>query len=125
MDTKMPSIGFLLNECQRSSAMHKKCARMMLEKRKEKGESFLEELVYHLQHVLLVFKQDSGVDRVLNFIVTFVTTREEGLEEDCDEFLESTRRTRLYVTESANSSLESSTACKRMPKFRTTLRTIS
>lgn len=84
----MTSLGVLLNECQRSQAAHKKCVRMLLEKRREMGEAFLEELVFHLQHVLLVFKHDAGVERVLGFVVAFVTHREEGREDESDEFLE-------------------------------------
>lgn len=88
LHANMTSLGVILNECQRSQAAHKKCVRMLLEKRREMGEAFLEELVFHLQHVLLVFKQDAGVERVLSFVVSFVTHREEGKEEESDEFLE-------------------------------------
>ncbi|UPR02246.1 subunit 3 of nuclear condensin complex [Chloropicon primus] len=68
------SVARCLNEAQRSISAHRKLVRTLLNRLAEEGAMcVLKELAPCLAHVLLVFSRDTHVERVVRFVVSFVT----------------------------------------------------
>eukprot|EP00899_Mesostigma_viride_P008776 jgi/Mesvir1/178/Mv13533-RA.2 len=78
----------LLNECQRSLAAHKRCARAMVALRRDDSDAFLIDICKYLQHILPVFKREPSVERLIKFIAQMAVAREENSSEMDDGFVE-------------------------------------
>jgi condensin complex subunit 3 len=69
------AVATILDECQRSFATHRK-ALHSLTKLHVEHIGFVEEFMAHVNRVLVVFKREPAVERVVQFIVKFVTHTE-------------------------------------------------
>ncbi|CAG9463449.1 unnamed protein product [Pedinophyceae sp. YPF-701] len=75
------SVGEIFNQAQRSRVSHAKWAGALASKRAEDSEAFEETFFTCLQHVLLVFKKEPNVERVVRFVAEFAAAAGEGDEE--------------------------------------------
>ena len=83
------SVASAFDACQRSSAAHRKCARMLVEARDNcEGDAFFTAFAAALHPVLLCYRRDPHIERLVRFVVTFATARPEGHEEEADAFVE-------------------------------------
>ena len=70
-----------LNEAQRSISVHRKLVRLLSARLVEEGAMVvLKELAPCLAHLMLVFTRDTYVERVVRFVIQFVTNPVEGDE---------------------------------------------
>jgi condensin complex subunit 3 len=74
-------IATLLDEAQRSFAVHHRCTTAMRAIHAEDDLTFVQALVPHLNKVLLVFKKEPSVERVIEFITGYVTDPCENMEQ--------------------------------------------
>ncbi len=70
----------VFDECQRTSSAHKKRIKSLNEVRLKHADSFDKEFFLHIDRILLVWKKEPSVERLCNFITSFVTSNEEGVQ---------------------------------------------
>lgn len=77
------SVARCLNEAQRSISVHRKLVRTLCARLVEDGAvCILKELAPCLAHLLLVFSRDTHVERVVRFVIQFVTHPVDGGEDE-------------------------------------------
>lgn len=111
VETKPPSAGSetsvavvtrILNECQHSQGVHARRAKELVAWRSEHREGFLTDLWKCLLPLFTVFKREPAVERLVKFVVTFVTLRDEKHGGECDAFLEEFFGLLLFSTDATN-----------------------
>ncbi len=70
----------IFDECQRTSSAHKKRIKSLNEVRLKHADSFDKEFFLHIDRILLIWKKEPSVERLCNFITSFVTSNEEGVQ---------------------------------------------
>jgi condensin complex subunit 3 len=75
-DKKFVALPVILDDCQRTTATHKKSCLALLRLYAHDPDKFKEQLLAHIDRLLLVFKREPAVERVCKFIVHFVTSPE-------------------------------------------------
>ncbi len=78
----MNSIADVLNECQKTFAVHRKCIRALRKIQSQDPKKFIKDFVPYLNRVLAVFKREPAVERVVQFVVNFATYAEENSKPD-------------------------------------------
>jgi len=84
-ETIAHAIANTFNKAQKNTACHKKCAQYLNTIRQEDKDKFLEHFVKRMFPLLLVFKREPAVERVVHFIVQFATTDFSQESRDPDE----------------------------------------
>lgn len=74
----MNSIADVLNECQKTFAVHRKCIRALRKIQTQDPKKFIKDFVPYLNRILVVFKREPAVERVVQFLVNFATFSEEN-----------------------------------------------
>ena len=69
----IPMMAKVLDDAQRSVASHTRCLASMCKLYRQNPKGFLPELTPYLNKILLVFKKEPSIDRLLSFISAFVT----------------------------------------------------
>eukprot|EP00250_Pteridium_aquilinum_P000880 c11059_g1_i1 orf=140-3382(+) len=93
----------ILNECQQSAGVHARRAKELVAWRSQhKDGAFLTHLWKSLLPLFTVFKREPAAERLVKFVVTFVTLRNEKQGAECDAFLEEFFGLLLFSTDSAN-----------------------
>ncbi|MCO5614540.1 hypothetical protein L7F22_068823 [Adiantum nelumboides] len=96
-------IAGMLNECQQSTGVHTRRAKELLAWRSHhKDGTFLTHLWKSLLPLFTIFKREPAAERLVKFVVTFVTLRDEKHGAECDAFLEEFFGLLLFSADSAN-----------------------
>ncbi|KAK9811687.1 hypothetical protein WJX72_008386 [[Myrmecia] bisecta] len=82
------SVFRIFNECQKSSAAHNKCAKLLWQLQEKAEDSCFQDICTCLQHILVVAQKEPAVERSVRFVAAFVSWRPEDRSEDCDDFVE-------------------------------------
>jgi condensin complex subunit 3 len=72
----MNTIPDVLNECQKTFAVHRKCLKALRKIQSQDPKKFIKDFVPYLNRVLVVFKREPAVERVVQFVVNFATYTE-------------------------------------------------
>jgi condensin complex subunit 3 len=78
------AIAQLLGQCQKTFASHKKCLKAMRKLLAKDPQQFAKEFIPLLNKILLIFKREPAVERLIQFIITFSTIRDD--ESTSEEF---------------------------------------
>ncbi|KAI5062946.1 hypothetical protein GOP47_0021493 [Adiantum capillus-veneris] len=93
----------MLNECQQSAGVHTRRAKELLAWRSQhKDGTFLTHLWKSLLPLFTIFKREPVAERLVKFVVTFVTLRDEKHGAECDAFLEEFFGLLLFSADSTN-----------------------
>ncbi len=68
----------ILHECQRTFASHKKGLVSMRKIQNKDPEKFMQDFLQYLNRILVVFKREPAVERLIQFVVQFATFLEDG-----------------------------------------------
>jgi condensin complex subunit 3 len=73
------SLAEILNEAQHSFAGHRKQIIILKKLQGRNPSQFFEDFCGCLDHVLLVFKREPAVERIVSFMVSFATFQSDGM----------------------------------------------
>ena len=71
------SIANILDECQRTFACHKKNIKLLRAIQKDDPDKFMESFVPFINQLLVVFKREASVERLIQFILAFVHSKSD------------------------------------------------
>jgi condensin complex subunit 3 len=78
----MRNIPQVLNECQKTFASHKKGVSTLCKLRQKDSKAFDAELLNLINRILVVFKRDPAVERLIQFLIAFCVTSAESSKND-------------------------------------------